>query len=571
VPDPLRGVGVSPGVAVGPVASMGGRVPEPPAAPDEQPPGDPASRSARRGAGEAEAAEAALAAVAADLEARGERAGGDAADVLQAQAMMALDPGLAEKIEQATAEGRTAARAVFEAFASYREELAEASEYLAARVADLDDVRDRAVARLLGVPMPGVPDPGHPFVLVARDLAPADTAALDQRTVLAFVTEEGGPTSHTAILARSLGVPAVVGCAGATALADGTRVLVDGGSGEVVPDPAEAAAAAAVRQAAARRSALAGAPSGPGATADGRRVLLLANVRGPAEVPDALAAGAEGVGLFRTEFLFLDRTQPPTVAEQEAAYRQVLDAFPAGAKVVIRTLDAGADKPLAFLTPHDEPNPALGQRGLRAARLAPEILAGQLEAVGRAATSSRAAAWVMAPMVATAAEAAWFRDQAHRHRVATAGVMVEVPAAALLAEAVLAEADFASIGTNDLAQYTYAADRQLGGLAAFQDPWQPALLALVARVGEAGRSLGKPVGVCGEAAGDPVLALVLTGLGMTSLSMAPAALSAVRLLLARHTLDDCRRLAAIALAAGDAETARALVREAAPAAAELGL
>jgi phosphotransferase system enzyme I (PtsI) len=560
---PLRGVGVSPGVAVGPVASMGGRVPEPPAATGEPPRGDPA--------GEAEAAEAALAAVAADLEARGERAGGDAADVLQAQAMMALDPGLAEKVEHATAEGRTAARAVFEAFASYREELAQASEYLAARVADLDDVRDRAVARLLGVPMPGVPDPGHPFVLVARDLAPADTAALDRQTVLAFVTEEGGPTSHTAILARSLGVPAVVGCAGATALTDGTRVLVDGGSGEVVPDPAEAAAAAAVRRAAARRSALAGAPSGPGATADGRRVLLLANVRGPAEVPDALAAGAEGVGLFRTEFLFLDRTQPPTVDEQEAAYRQVLDAFPAGAKVVIRTLDAGADKPLAFLTPRDEPNPALGQRGLRAVRLAPEILTGQLEAVGRAAKASRATAWVMAPMVATPAEAAWFRDQAHRQQVATAGVMVEVPAAALLAEAVLAEADFASIGTNDLAQYTYAADRQLGGLAAFQDPWQPALLALVARVGEAGRSLGKPVGVCGEAAGDPLLALVLAGLGMTSLSMAPAALAAVRLLLARHTLEDCRRLAAVALAAGDAETARARVREAAPAAAELGL
>ena len=562
MPEPLRGVGVSPGVAVGPVASMGGRVPEPPATPDG-PGGDPA--------GEAAAAAAALEAVAADLEARGERAGGDAADVLAAQAMMALDPGLAEKVEQATAQGRTAARAVFEAFAGYREELAEACEYLAARVADLDDVRDRTVARLLGVPMPGVPDPGRPFVLVARDLAPADTAVLDRQTVLAFVTEEGGPTSHTAILARSLGVPAVVGCAGATALADGTRVLVDGGSGEVVADPAEAAAATALRQAAARRAALAGAPAGPGATADGHRVLLLANVRGPAELPDALAAGAEGVGLFRTEFLFLDRTQPPTVEEQQAAYRQVLDAFPAGAKVVIRTLDAGADKPLAFLTLRGEPNPALGQRGLRAVRLTPEVLADQLEAVGRAATASRAAAWVMAPMVATAAEAAWFRDQAHRHEVATAGVMIEVPAAALLAEAVLAEADFASIGTNDLAQYTYAADRQVGGLAAFQDPWQPALLALVARVGEGGRTLGKPVGVCGEAAGDPLLALVLAGLGMTSLSMAPGSLAAVRLLLARHTLDDCRRLAALALAAPDATTARAQVRQAAPAAAELGL
>jgi phosphoenolpyruvate-protein phosphotransferase (PTS system enzyme I) len=204
-------------------------------------------------------------------------------------------------------------------------------------------------------------------------------------------------------------------------------------------------------------------------------------------------------------------------------------------------------------------------------RRTPEVLAAQLEAVGRAAAASRAEACVMAPMVATAAEAAWFREQAHRRGVGMAGVMVEVPAAALLAEAVLAEADFASIGTNDLAQYTYAADRQVSGLAAFQDPWQPALLALVARVGEAGRTLGKPVGVCGEAAGDPLLALVLAGLGATSLSMAPAALAEVRLLLARHTLEDCRRLAAVAVAAPDAATARAQVREAAPAAAELGL
>jgi phosphotransferase system enzyme I (PtsI) len=297
---------------------------------------------------------------------------------------------------------------------------------------------------------------------------------------------------------------------------------------------------------------------------------LLANVGGPAEVAAAVAAGAEGVGLFRTEFLFLDRRTAPGVAEQQAAYQQVFDGFPGG-KVVVRTLDAGADKPLGFLTLPDEPNPALGQRGLRAVRRIPEVLADQLEAIGRAAAASSAEVWVMAPMVATAAEAAWFRAQARRQPVAKAGVMIEIPAAALTAPALLAAVDFASIGTNDLAQYTFAADRLIGDLAAFQDPWQPALLRLVAMVGEAGAAAGKPVGVCGEAAGDPLLALVLVGLGVTSLSMAPAALADVRLLLARHTLAACRGLARLALDAGDPERARARVREAASGADELGL
>jgi phosphoenolpyruvate-protein phosphotransferase (PTS system enzyme I) len=558
-PVRLHGVGVSAGVAVGPVAVMGGEVPEPPAGPAGEP------------AAEAAAARAAMEAVAADLEARGEAAGGDARDVLAAQAMMVRDPGLADKVAALAGEGLAAARAAWEAFASYRELLAAAGPYMAARVADLDDLRGRVVARLLGLPLPGVPDPGHPFVLVARDLAPADTATLRPGRVLAFVTEEGGPTSHTAILAKSIGVPAVVGCPGAAGLTDGARVIVDGGSGAVTVDPPEAAVREAEARAAARRSARVGAAAGPGATADGHPVALLANVGRPADVEGALAAGAEGVGLFRTEFLFLDRTDPPGVDEQAAAYAAVLRAFPAGAKVVLRTLDAGADKPLAFLPLGDEPNPALGQRGLRAVRLVPEVLAGQLEAIGRAAAGAAAETWVMAPMVATAAEAAWFREQAARQPVARAGVMVEVPAAALLAEAVLAEADFASIGTNDLAQYTYAADRLVGGLAGFQDPWQPAVLALVARVGEAGRARGKPVGVCGEAAADPLLAPVLVGLGVTSLSMAPPALADVRLVLSRQTLDDCRRLAGLALQAPDPDAARERVREAAAGLDELGL
>ncbi|HZD70792.1 MAG TPA: PEP-utilizing enzyme, partial [Actinomycetes bacterium] len=221
----LKGVGVSPGVAVGPVALMGGEIPEPPpaAGPGAAAEGGTAADAgAARGgaaqvattldpAAELEAARVALEAVATELEARGEAAGGDVRDVLEAQAMMVRDPGLADQVASLTSQGRSAARAVWESFTAYREALAGAGEYMAARVADLDDLRARTVARLLGLPLPGVPDPGHPFVLVARDLAPADTAVLDATKVLGFVTGEGGPTSHTAILAKSLGVPAVVG------------------------------------------------------------------------------------------------------------------------------------------------------------------------------------------------------------------------------------------------------------------------------------------------------------------------------------------------------------------------
>jgi phosphoenolpyruvate-protein phosphotransferase (PTS system enzyme I) len=558
MPAELQGVGVSPGVVVGPVAVAGGEIPVPA---DATTAADPAA--------EARAATEALEAVARDLEARGRAAGGEAQGVLEAQAMMARDPGLADQVEQHTRGGRTAARAVYEAFGLYRKLLGGAGDYMAARVADLDDIRNRTVALLLGVPMPGVPDPGHPFVLVARDLAPADTATLRRDRVLAIVTEEGGPTSHTAILAKSMGVPAVVACPGATGLADGVRVIVDGGAGQVVADPDDARVHAAETRARAREAARA-AFVGLGRTRDGHHVDLLANVGGPGDVQAAVAAGAEGVGLFRTEFLFLDRADPPPVEEQAAAYRSVLEAFPGG-KVVIRTLDAGADKPLAFLDLGDEPNPALGVRGLRAVRRRPELLTAQLDAIAQAAAGSPAEVWVMAPMVATAEEAGWFRAQLGGRMVARTGVMIEIPAAALTAEAILAEADFASLGTNDLAQYTFAADRLVGALAGLQNPWQPALLKLVAAAAAAGRDAGKPVGVCGEAAGDPVLALVLVGLGITSLSMAPPSIADVRMLLGRHTFDDCRRLAEVALDAPDAATARERVRGATTDLEELGL
>jgi phosphotransferase system enzyme I (PtsI) len=228
----------------------------------------------------------------------------------------------------------------------------------------------------------------------------------------------------------------------------------------------------------------------------------------------------------------------------------------------VRTLDAGADKPLEFVTVPDEPNPALGVRGLRTSRRHPELLEDQLEAVATAAANSQAQVWVMAPMVSTAAEAATFAEQVRGRGLSAGGVMVEVPAAAIRARHVAAACDFLSIGTNDLSQYTYAADRMAGELADLLDPWQPALLDLVRVTAEAGKALGKPVGVCGEAASDPLLALVYVGFGITSLSMAPVSIPPVRAALAAHTLAECRGLATVALDAEDGRAARAAVRDA---------
>ncbi|MFE9940371.1 phosphoenolpyruvate--protein phosphotransferase [Streptomyces hirsutus] len=542
----LRGVGVSHGVAIGEVRHMGTAVLEPPA---RQIPAEEAEREQGR-------ARKAVEAVAADLMARGNLAGGEAQAVLEAQAMMAQDPELMTDVERRIVESSTAERAVYDAFAAYRELLAAAGEYLAGRVADLDDVRNRIVARLLGVPMPGVPDSDEPYVLVARDLAPADTALLDPTLVLGFVTEEGGPTSHSAILARALGVPAVVALPGAGELAEGTLIAVDGSTGEIFVNPSEEKKGQLEAAAAERRAALS-ASTGPGATADGHTVPLLANIGGPADVPAAVEAGAEGVGLFRTEFLFLDDNKnAPSEEKQVAAYRQVLEAFPEG-RVVVRVLDAGADKPLDFLTPADEPNPALGVRGLRSLLDHPEVLRTQLSALVKASEGLSVHLEVMAPMVADRADAKAFADACREAGLhAKFGAMVEIPSAALRARSILQEVEFLSLGTNDLAQYTFAADRQVGAVSRLQDPWQPALLDLVALAAEAAKAEGKSCGVCGEAASDPLLASVLTGLGVTSLSMGAASIPYVRAALAKFTLAQCERAAAAARATDSAEEAR---------------
>lgn len=545
----IRGVGIGRGTAVGPVLRM----------PDPVP--DPADARRERSADEEQArATEALAATSAQLRARGEAAGGTAAEVLDALAMMADDPALAADVTHRIADGSTAEYAIHAAMASFRDMLAGMGGYLGERAGDLDDVARRAIAHLMGLPEPGVPRSDTPFILVARDLAPADTATLDLDSVLALVTTDGGPTSHTAILAREKGITAVVGATGAAELVDGDQVLVDAENGTVERDPDQERVDLALQRTAAL-SAIRAASTGPGRLADGHAVPLLANIGSIDSAREAAARGAEGVGLFRTEVLFLGAEKAPSVDDQADTYRAVLAEFP-DQKVVVRVLDAGADKPLAFLTDQGEENPALGRRGLRALQAHEQVLRDQLTALAKAAAASDAHVQVMAPMVSTPEEAEYFRALAHELGVPTAGVMVEVPSAAILADHLVPHVDFVSIGTNDLTQYVFAADRLLGTVAHLQDPWHPAVLRLIEAVGRAGAANGVPVGICGEAAADPSLAIVLVGLGATTLSMSSTSIADVRAELSQLTLDDARRLAALAVSAPSAEAARHAVADA---------
>ncbi|HEV7185457.1 MAG TPA: phosphoenolpyruvate--protein phosphotransferase [Leifsonia sp.] len=545
----LSGAGIGQGVALGTVLRMSDPLPEPADTPSVLTPPEESERVTK-----------AVAAVAEDLRARAAKVAGAAADVLEAQSMMAEDSTLLDDVSERIGTGKTAERAVFEGFAVFRDMLIELGGYMGERATDLDDVAQRVIAALGGRPAPGVPESETPFVLVAHDLAPADTAMLDLTKVLGLVTREGGPTSHTAILAREKAIVAVVGVAGADTIGDGTEVVVDASTGTVTVAPDEETSAEARRRIEERASALSGDVE-PGALADGTPVPLLANLGSTSGSQKAIDAGAEGVGLFRTEFLFLDQRMAPTVEQQREQYTALLSDFP-GKKVVVRVLDAGADKPLEFLNDAHEDNPALGLRGLRALRANEDLLREQLTALAQADAATDAELWVMAPMVSTVEETRYFVSLASELGLKTVGVMVEVPSAALLADRIIAEADFASIGTNDLTQYTLAADRLLGSVAGFQDPWHPAVLRLIGEVGAAGAAAGKPVGVCGEAAADPLLAVVLVGLGATTLSMSPAAIADVRLSLRQHTLDRARQLAAIALAADGAAEARDAVRAA---------
>lgn len=538
----IKGVGIGRGVAVGPVIRMAAPLPEPGDAPRA------ASIDAQM---EIARATKSLTLVNEDLNRRAEAAAnGDegtkqAAEILQAIAMFASDPSLAASIASLIEQGKTAERAVLEGFGAVEDMFRAIGGYQAERAADLHDVGQRVIADLMGMPAPGVPVSDTPFVLVAEDLSPADTASLDMDKTLAIVTSQGGPTSHTAILARARGIVAVVSAHEAEDLQNGTTVIVNAADSVVIADPTQEEIDQAA-QAKAKAAAAKELRGKPGALKDGTLLPLLANVGKPKDADPALEYGAEGVGLFRSEFLFIGNEEPPSVEEQTAAYVELLSKFP-GRKVVIRMLDAGADKPLPFLTPEDEPNPALGLRGLRTLKAHMNVLEGQLKALAAADAQTDADLWVMAPMVADEHEAEYFVKLGKSFGLKKVGVMAEVPSIALVADKVAKVADFVSIGTNDLTQYTLAADRTLGSVANYQTAWHPAVLRAIKLIADAGNANGMPVGVCGEAAADPDLAVVLAGIGVNSLSMTPVALDDVRAQLASVTMEEAREKAARAL------------------------
>ena len=553
-PDSVTGTGVVPGIAYAPVVWKQGRPETLPHEPDVAEEGR-----------EAEAArlEGAVDAVATRLDERASLATGVASEVLAATATLARDRGWRKAALKLVKGGTPAPQAVIAAMAQFISTFEKLGGLMAERTTDLRDIRDRVVAQLLGLPEPGVPTPAQPSVLFADDLAPADTAGLDPSIITALVTQLGGPTSHTAIIARQLGIPCIVAASKITSIPEGSPVLVDGTAGTVTLGVDAAEGGRLVEEDERRREAVRS-WRGPAATRDGRTVELLANVQDGAGARKAAQSEARGVGLFRTELCFLNSDKEPSVPEQTAIYGEVFAAF-AGQKVVLRTLDAGSDKPLKFANMEHEENPALGVRGVRIGLRDLGMLTRQLDAVAAAGQAREQDAdtqpWVMAPMIATIPEAARFA-QLCRERGITPGVMVEVPSVALLAPAFLEHVEFLSIGTNDLSQYTMAADRMSPHLATLTDPWQPAVLTLIGMTARAGRDAGKPVGVCGEAAADPLLACVLIGLGVTSPSMAASAVSAVGAQLASVSFEQCERAAQAVLAATDSAAARDAARTA---------
>lgn len=513
----LHGTPVVPGVAYGPALLVRGEV---------------SSEAVARFDGSAYDEESGLAAydeaavsVAEGFTRRAEKASDAAAEVLTASAGLARDKGLRSAVRKHLRAGDDLLASVHAAVEQFVGVFTSMGGLMAERATDLRDIERRLVAHLVGEPEPGVQMPADPAILVAEDLAPSDTATLDPKVILALVTERGGPTSHTAIIARQLAIPCVVGAAGVMELSAGTPLLVDGTTGTIASGTDPEDSRRLVDEDRARRDALAS-WSGPGETADGTKIKILANVADGESARAAADGTVEGVGLFRTELCFLNRADEPSAEEQASIYGEVLAPF-AGRYVVVRTLDAGSDKPVAFATHEGEENPALGVRGLRLSFGNPGLLARQLDGIRAAAEETGTETWVMAPMVATVAEAADFAA-AVRERGLKPGVMVEVPSAALLAHRLLEVVDFLSIGTNDLIQYTLAVDRADEAVSHLYDPLHPAVLRLIGlAIGSAAKA-SVPIAVCGEMAGESQLTRLFLGLGLREFSMHPSQLLGVK-------------------------------------------
>lgn len=502
------------------------------------------------------------------------------AAIFQAHLLILDDPDLLDQVQFRIAEQHlNAAAALNEAAGVYIQTLeAMDNEYLRARAADVRDVTDRVLRILLGVAESPTAGLTTPAVIIASDLTPSDTVLLDKSLVVGFCTAEGGATSHTAILARGWGLPAVVGIGPQVLeIPAGAPVIVDGDEGAVLVEP-EAGVIARYRARQARADvALAQAREHahePAITRDGHRVEVVANVGNVAGAVAAREAGAEGIGLLRTEFLYLERATLPDEEEQYQAYRAILEVF-GTQPVVLRTLDIGGDKDLPYLDLPRELNPFLGLRAIRLGLARPELLKPQLHAALRAGVGHNLK--VMFPMVATVAEVRAARallDECRAELLAQGqpvaeievGIMVEIPAAAIMAHRLAAEVDFFSIGTNDLSQYTLAADRTNAQVAALASAFQPAVLHLVRDVITAAHARGRWVGLCGELAGEPLAVPILLGLGLDEFSMNPPAIPRVKQIIRALTLDQAREVAQAALELDSPEAIQALVRERVPAA-----
>lgn len=510
-----------------------------------------------------------------------EDTGAEQAAIFEAQALMLEDPELLGAVRAAIeGEGVNAEAALMDAAEGYAQILEGLEdEYLRARAADVRDVAGRVLRILLGVADSPAAGLKVPSVILARDLTPSDTVLLDKSLVLGFCTAEGGATSHTAILARGLGLPAVVGAgSGVLEVPDGTVVVLDGTEGVLLVEPDEgtvstyrarrAASVAILKEARAQAHA-------PAVTRDGHRVEVVANIGNVEGARAALEAGAEGVGLLRTEFLYLERDHLPGEEEQYRAYRAIVEVF-GERPVILRTLDIGGDKELPYLDLPREMNPFLGLRAIRLCLARPDLFRPQLRAALRAGAVGNLK--VMFPMVATVEEVREARAvleacraelEAEGYSVAEGmevGIMVEIPGAALMADRLADEVDFFSIGTNDLSQYTMAADRTNAHVAGLASAFHPAVLRLVGEVIRAAHRKGKWVGLCGELAGEPLAIPILVGLGLDEFSMNPPAIPIAKQIIRALTLEEAREVAQVALEVDSAAAVQELVRARVPAA-----